>query len=215
MLQPYHSIPVVDVHLDPLELAWQKNSVVSNEVARLLKLVESLLDPVLAWNKIRKVIPVGNNDVGQVTKLNEPQKVFLLALEPRVVLRVLLPTLREFLDPPRGLRIPPIGTVVFLKSFGDQAAHRIFEAIPERVQTRHSKRFITAVDSERLKGLFEQAALGTALICPHSDPRRTETDPLRLRIEVRGTSSRASPFDQSSSRCSFSALKMELPLGPR
>src|SRR5882724_4801933 len=46
-LQSDHSIPVADIHLDPLELARQQEPVVGDEMARLLELVEALLEPVL------------------------------------------------------------------------------------------------------------------------------------------------------------------------
>jgi hypothetical protein len=48
--QSDHSVPVADVHLQPLKFSRKQQSVVCDEVSRFLELVKALLYPMLAWN---------------------------------------------------------------------------------------------------------------------------------------------------------------------
>ena len=63
-LEPNHAVPVVDVHLNALELTGQEKAIVRNEVSRAFKFIKPLLKPVLRCDQIREVIPIGNDDVG-------------------------------------------------------------------------------------------------------------------------------------------------------
>lgn len=40
-----------------------------DEVSCLFKLFEALLQPMLGWNEVREVAPVGDNDVGEMAEL--------------------------------------------------------------------------------------------------------------------------------------------------
>jgi hypothetical protein len=70
-LKADNAIPIRDVHVQSLKFAWEQHPVVSNEVSGFLHLVHSLFKPMLSWNDVSKMIPLGYHYLGKLPEIDE------------------------------------------------------------------------------------------------------------------------------------------------
>jgi hypothetical protein len=148
-------VPIANVHLKSRELCWRQHAIVCYIVPRSLKLIEPLLEPMLRGDQIFEVAPTLDNNIGQSSKVDESEDIYLPALEPRVLIGILLPFIGQISHALRhSCGIPPVRLDVG-QPRPNQVAYGILKTKDYGIQSGHAKSVVSSRYWKGCEGLLK------------------------------------------------------------